>query len=111
MSTTAWVVAVSLYALTLLLIAGVPQTITEAVMRRRRPKFAKGGLFPSGERTVRFVAIPAPDGGGSLDLVYADECIIGTDRVCRRRDRMHADQHPLPPGISWVCPSRELRAR
>lgn len=111
MSTLGWAAVVVLYGLCLVLLAIGPQPLAELILRRRQPKFAKGGLFPSGERTVRFVAIPAPDGGGSLDLVYADECIIGPDRACRRRDRMHADQHPLPPGTWWVCPSREIRAR
>lgn len=71
--------------------------------------YSKGGYIPgSGPGfSVRLVAECSPDGKGSLSVIYADECIIGKDRRCQRRDALHA---AVPGAVRsnrdrfWVCP-------
>jgi hypothetical protein len=69
--------------------------------------YSKGGIVEGSPQTVRFVAECSPDGKGRIDVVFADECIIGRDRICTRTDALHA---AVPGAVKnrasrwFICP-------
>lgn len=63
--------------------------------------FQPGGVV-KGSIQVRMVPEERPAVGGELAVMYADECIVGSNGLCRRSDTWHrtvriASERP------WVC--------
>jgi hypothetical protein len=64
-------------------------------------EYDEGGYI-GGTVSVRMVAEVRPTGGGDLLRIYADECFIGLDGVCRRGDDLHRAVD-IDPERFWTC--------
>lgn len=65
--------------------------------------FSKGGIIPGPGFSLRLVAECSPDGQGSFEVLYADECVINKDGLCIRNDDMHKAV-PITADRFWICP-------
>ena len=74
---------------------------------RMPARFSKGGIVIGPTKPMRLSAACSPDGSGSLDVVYADECFLSGDGICVRRDDLHAAAAKavkVKPDRWWICP-------
>lgn len=85
------------------------------------PEFSKGGII-HGEVNIfiKMVTYPSWYGGTSslgngMFVMYADECLIGIDKVCRRKDEMHRrfapGDYPQGQWRFWFCPIHDKEDR
>jgi hypothetical protein len=64
-------------------------------------EYSKGGIVGGSVRVTMVPQSRPPGGGGDWHVVYADECIISGDMVCRRDDAWHKAAD-VPPNV-WIC--------
>ncbi len=65
-------------------------------------RFASGGIVGGDGAILTAVPEMRPAVGGKMGTVYADECFISSDGLCRRSDPWH-QAATLSSERTWIC--------